>query len=139
MSAGGWALAGAGAVAALYAAAVLGLILAGRRTHARALAGIAPDCAVLLRRLARDGQLSRPRRVVLVVCAAYVLFPLDAVPDFIPVAGQLDDAVVVGLGLRIALRSAGAAAVVRHWPGPAASLRLVLWLAGLSRPAKALR
>jgi uncharacterized membrane protein YkvA (DUF1232 family) len=65
--------------------------------------------------------------------------PLDLVPDFIPVAGQLDDAIVVGLGLRVALRGAGPAAVVRHWPGPATSLRVILWLAGFSPPAKALR
>jgi uncharacterized membrane protein YkvA (DUF1232 family) len=76
---------------------------------------------------------------VAAACAAYVLFPLDLVPDFVPVVGQLDDAVVVGLGLRVVLRGAGAAAVVRHWPGPMASLRLVLWLAGLSAPARSLR
>jgi uncharacterized membrane protein YkvA (DUF1232 family) len=126
-----WALSGAAAALLLYAAAVLGLVVAGRRSHARALAGIAPDCAVLLHRLSRERRLSRSRRLVLAACAGYVLFPVDLVPDFIPVAGQLDDAVVVGLGLRVALRGAGAAAVIRHWPGPAASLRVVLWLAGL--------
>ena len=134
-----WGAAGLAATLALYAAAVAALVVAGRRSGARALAGIAPDCAVLLRRLSRERRLSWPRRAVVAGCAAYVLFPLDLVPDAIPVAGQLDDAVVVALGLRVALRGAGAAAVVRNWPGPRSSLRFVLWLAGLNPPRKPLR
>jgi uncharacterized membrane protein YkvA (DUF1232 family) len=139
MSLLGWTLSGLGVVVVLYAAAVAALVIAGRRTDARALAGIAPDCAVLLRRLARERRLSWPRRLAVVGCAAYVLFPFDLVPDAIPVAGQVDDAIVVAIGLRIALRGASAAAIVRNWPGPQASLRIILWLAGMSPPAKALR
>ena len=48
-------------------------------------------------------------------------------------------ALVVALGLRIALRGASPAAIVRNWPGPQSSLRIILWLAGLGPPAKALR
>lgn len=139
MSLLGWTVAGLATTLALYAAAVIALVVAGRRTDARALAGIAPDCAVLLRRLARERKLSWPRRLAVAACAGYVLFPIDVVPDAIPVAGQVDDAIVVALGLRIALRGASAAAIVRNWPGPQASLRIILWLAGLSPPAKALR
>jgi uncharacterized membrane protein YkvA (DUF1232 family) len=139
MSVLGWTVAGLATVLALYAAAVLALVVAGRRTDARALAGIVPDCAVLLRRLARERRLSWPRRVALAACAGYVLFPIDLIPDAIPVAGQVDDAIVVAIGLRIALRGASAAAIVRNWPGPRASLRIILWLAGMNPPAKALR
>jgi uncharacterized membrane protein YkvA (DUF1232 family) len=139
MSLLGWTVAGLATTLALYAAAVIALVVAGRRTDARALAGIAPDCAVLLRRLARERRLSWPRRLAVAACAGYVLFPIDVVPDAIPVAGQVDDAIVVALGLRIALRGASAAAIVRNWPGPQASLRIILWLAGLNPPAKALR
>ncbi len=139
MSLLGWTVAGLATTLALYAAAVVALVVAGRRTDARALAGIAPDCAVLLRRLARERQLSWPRRLAVATCAGYVLFPIDLVPDAIPVAGQVDDAIVVALGLRIALRGASAAAIVRNWPGPQASLRIILWLAGLFPPAKGLR
>jgi uncharacterized membrane protein YkvA (DUF1232 family) len=139
MSLLGWSLAGLAAALVPYALAVLALVVAGRRTDARALAGIAPDCAVLLRRLSRERRLSWRRRLVVAACASYVLFPIDLVPDAIPVAGQVDDAIVVALGLRIALRGAGVAAVIRNWPGPQASLRIVLWLAGLNPPAKALR
>ena len=139
MSLLGWAVAGLATTLALYAAAVIALVVAGRRTEARALAGIAPDCAVLLRRLARERRLSWPRRLAVAACAGYVLFPIDLIPDAIPVAGQVDDAIVVALGLRIALRGANAAAIVRNWPGPQSSLRIILWLAGLNPPAKALR
>ena len=139
MSPLGWAAAGLAVTLALYAAAIVALVVAGRRADARALAAIAPDCAVLLRGLAREGRLSWPRRAAVAVCAAYVLFPLDLVPDAIPVAGQVDDAIVVALGLRIALHGAGAAAVVRNWPGPRSTLRIVLWLAGVSPPAQPLR
>ena len=139
MSLLGWTVAGLASMLALYAAAVIALVVAGRRTDARALAGIAPDCAVLLRRLARERRLSWPRRLAVAACAGYVLFPIDLIPDAIPLAGQLDDAIVVALGLRIALRGANAAAIVRNWPGPQSSLRIILWLAGLNPPAKALR
>ena len=139
MSLLGWTVAGLATTLALYSAAVIALVVAGRRTDARALAGIAPDCAVLLRRLARERRLSWPRRLAVAACAGYVLFPIDVIPDAIPVAGQVDDAIVVAVGLRIALRGASAAAIVRNWPGPQASLRIILWLAGLGPPAKALR
>jgi uncharacterized membrane protein YkvA (DUF1232 family) len=135
----GWALAGLAVTAALYAIAILALVVAGRRSDARALATIAPDCARMLRGLARERRLSWPRRIAVGACAAYVLVPLDLVPDAIPVAGQVDDAIVVALGLRIALRGAGAAAIVRNWPGPRSTLRIVLWLAGLTPPAERLR
>jgi uncharacterized membrane protein YkvA (DUF1232 family) len=114
----------------LYLVFVVALVLAGRRASARALAGFVPDCAVLFSRLLRDPDLPRRHRLLLKLLIAYLALPLDLVPDFIPVAGQLDDAVIVALVLRIVLRGSGGELVRRHWPGPGESLRLVLWLAG---------
>jgi uncharacterized membrane protein YkvA (DUF1232 family) len=114
----------------VYAALVLALILAGRRSEARALARFIPDCIVLFRRLLADPSVSRRRKATLALVVLYLAMPIDLVPDFIPVAGQLDDAIVVGLVLRGLLRAGGPELVRRHWPGPEQSLRVLLRLAG---------
>jgi len=121
---------------ALYLAFVGLLLLRGRRSDARALAGFVPDCVVLFRRLLGDGRVSRPRKLLLLGLLAYLVLPIDLVPDFIPVAGQLDDAILVALVLRAVLKGAGPALVREHWPGPAASLGLMLRLAGGSQAAE---
>src|SRR5690349_20487402 len=84
-------------IAGLYIVAIAGLIAAGRREDARALAGFIPDCMVLVSRLARDRRISRARRALLLLVLAYLALPVDLVPDFLPGIGQLDDAVVLGL------------------------------------------
>jgi uncharacterized membrane protein YkvA (DUF1232 family) len=62
--------------------------------------------------------------------------PFDVVPDFIPVAGQLDDAIIVALVLRSLLRAGGGDLIRDLWPGPEESLALILRLAGSRhRPA----
>jgi uncharacterized membrane protein YkvA (DUF1232 family) len=104
-------------------------MVSGRRTQARALAGFIPDCLVLFRRLIGDERVPRSRKLVLLALLAYLAFPLDLVPDFIPLAGELDDAIIVGLVLRSLLRSAGVDLVREHWPGPGESLGLVTRLA----------
>lgn len=130
-----WALVVAGAVlAGLWLALVLGLALTGRREWARALVGVVPDCAILVARLVRDPRVRRRDRALLVALGLYLALPFDLVPDVVPVAGQLDDAIAVALVLRRLVRSAGPAVVAEHWPGPDASLRVLLRLAG-ERPA----
>jgi uncharacterized membrane protein YkvA (DUF1232 family) len=116
---------------ALYLVCVAALIAAGRREDARALAGFIADCVVLVSRLARDKRISRPRRAVLFVVLGYLAFPFDLVPDFLPVAGQLDDAVILGLALRLLVRGGSTDLVRGAWPGPEASLAIVLRAAGL--------
>jgi uncharacterized membrane protein YkvA (DUF1232 family) len=118
----------AGALA-LYALLVAVLMLVGRRTAVRALAGFIPDCVILLRRLLGDERVPRKRKFVLVALVGYLLLPLDLVPDFIPVAGQLDDVIVAAAGLRYALRSGGTQLLEEHWPGPPLSLNAVLRVA----------
>jgi uncharacterized membrane protein YkvA (DUF1232 family) len=110
------------AALALYALGVLALIALGRRADARALAGLVPDCLVLVRRLLRDPRAPRRTKVALWLLIGYLLLPIDLVPDFIPVAGQLDDAILVALVLRSFLRAGGAALVREHWPGPERTL-----------------
>jgi len=89
------------AVVALGAYAfVIALVVAGRQQAARAVAGFIPDCIVLLRRLLTDERLPSRHKWMLAAAIAYLALPLDLVPDFIPVAGQLEDAVIVALALR---------------------------------------
>ncbi|MEA2391803.1 MAG: hypothetical protein QOK31_1912 [Solirubrobacteraceae bacterium] len=121
-----------GAVLLAWLLAVAALVALGRRSGARALAGFLPDCAVLVRRLAADPRVPRRSRALLVAAGVYLALPIDLVPDFIPVAGQLDDAIVVGLVLRNVIRGAGPGVVEEHWPGPASSRAVVLRLAGSS-------
>jgi uncharacterized membrane protein YkvA (DUF1232 family) len=119
------------ALIALYGAFVLGLYLSGRHSQARALAAFVPHCAVLFKRLISDPRVPRSRKLMLGALALYLASPIDLVPDFIPVAGQLDDAILVGLALRSIVAAAGPGLVEEHWPGPRESLRVVLRLAGV--------
>jgi uncharacterized membrane protein YkvA (DUF1232 family) len=123
----------------LYVVAVAALIAAGRREDARALAGFIPDCIVLTSRLARDRRVSRPRRAVLWLVLAYLAFPIDLVPDFLPVAGQLDDAVLLGLALRVLIRGGSSELVRQAWPGPQASLTWCCAPRGWRRTGRRLR
>jgi uncharacterized membrane protein YkvA (DUF1232 family) len=116
----------------LYLTFVAGLVAFGGRADARAVARFMPDCAVLFARLGRDPRLPRRHRWLLVVLVGYLALPLDLIPDFIPVVGALDDAILVAIVLRRVLRKAGAELVRERWPGPESSLEVLLRLAGAS-------
>ena len=118
----------AGALLA-YLGAVLALVVLGRRTDARALAGFVPDCVVLCTRLVADSRVPRRHKVLLGGLVAYLASPLDLIPDFIPVIGQLDDVLIAALVLRTVRRGVRRSIVRQHWPGPPQSLRIVERLA----------
>jgi uncharacterized membrane protein YkvA (DUF1232 family) len=118
-----------GATLALYALVVIAFIVAGKREEARAIAGFVPDCAVLFTRLLQDERLPRRHKLLIAALIPYLAMPFDLIPDFIPVAGQLDDAILVGLVLRRVVRH-DSDLVRELWPGPPASLAVVLRLAG---------
>jgi uncharacterized membrane protein YkvA (DUF1232 family) len=93
-----------------------------------------PDVIRLLSRLARDPTLPIGVRLRLWALLAYLASPIDLVPDFIPVVGYADDAILVAATLRSVARTAGVAALTRHWPGTPQGLAAVRRLAGLSEP-----
>lgn len=114
----------AGSILVLYGAFVVTLIVAGRRPSARDLARFIPDCIVLVSRLLRDPRVPLRHKLLLGALAGYLAMPFDLVPDFIPVAGHLDDVLVAFFTLRAVLK--GNAELLReHWPGPASSLALL--------------
>jgi uncharacterized membrane protein YkvA (DUF1232 family) len=53
---------------------------------------------------ARDPRTPWYARAVVAAVAAYALSPIDLIPDFIPVLGFLDDAVLLPLGIALAIR-----------------------------------
>jgi uncharacterized membrane protein YkvA (DUF1232 family) len=127
-------LVAAGAAAGIYAALLAALVLTGRRAGARAFARFVPDCAVLAKRLLGDPRMPRRHKLLLGATLVYLASPIDLVPDFVPVVGQLDDALLVWIVLRRALGSCSPSVLAEHWPGPPTSLDVVLRLTR-SRPA----
>lgn len=94
---------------------------------------ILPDLLWLIPRLARDRSLPRSVRVRLALLVVYLALPIDLIPDFIPVLGYADDAIIVTLVLRGVVRQAGLSAVRAHWPGTDDGFDALTRLTGLSR------
>jgi len=94
---------------------------------------LGPDIIRLTRRLAADRTVPRGVRAWLVVLLVYLLSPIDLVPDFIPVIGYADDAIIVALVLRLATRHAGAESIDRHWPGTPQGLAALRSILGLNQ------
>ena len=110
-------------------ALVLVLVMFGRRALARELALLVPNLTRLFAGLAHDPRVPLRAKVVLGATVLYLAMPIDLVPDFIPIAGSLDDAVVAALALRFVVRASSPELVAEHWPGDPATLRRILWLA----------
>jgi uncharacterized membrane protein YkvA (DUF1232 family) len=121
-----WLLLVGGCCVVLWAGFVAWLYAVGRHADARALARFIPDCIVLVSRLLRDERVPRRRKLLLVGLTGYLALPFDLVPDFIPVAGQLDDLIIVALVLRHLVRTSGAALIREHWPGPERSVEMLI-------------
>jgi uncharacterized membrane protein YkvA (DUF1232 family) len=94
-----------------------------------------PDVVRLVSRLARDRSLPRGVRLRLWLLLGYLASPVDIIPDFVPVVGYADDAIIVALTLRSVGRRAGADPLKRHWPGTSEGLMVVWRLAGLGNGA----
>ena len=107
---------------------ILLLVVTGRRSAARELATFIPDCIVLVKRLLGDDRVPRRAKLALALLPAYLALPFDLVPDFVPVAGQLDDAILVALVLAYVVRHVGRDVVAELWPGSERGLRVVLSL-----------
>ena len=119
-------------LACSWGALVLFLLVARPRTAVLQEAlRLLPDTIRLLRRLAVDPTLPRSTRLRLWLLFAYLAMPIDIIPDFIPIVGYLDDAILVCLVLRSVVRRAGPDPIRRHWPGSADGLAALWRAAGL--------
>ena len=85
--------------------------------RARELARFLPALVTLVRRLRTDPRVPRRAKVAVGAAALYLAMPIDLVPDFIPVVGQLDDVLVVAIALRYAGRRVPRQVVLDAWPG----------------------
>ena len=113
----------------LYALVVATLYVSGQRVAAREFAGFIPDCIVLFKHLLQSETLARRYKVAAWLVIGYLALPIDIIPDFIPIAGQFDDAILVALLLRSIIKNAGQQEVTAAWPGTKRSLTLLLKLA----------
>lgn len=124
----------AGCLALAYLVAI-GLLWTYGRRHpdiagSREVVRFLPDVVRFVRRLAADPTLPKGVRIRLILLLLYLLSPVDLVPDFIPVVGYADDAIVVALILRSVIRRAGPEAVEAHWPGTPGGLAILRRLVG---------
>jgi uncharacterized membrane protein YkvA (DUF1232 family) len=115
-----------GIVLALWLLAVLFLVWRGRTSVAQELVLFLPNVLQLFRGLLADPRVPRSAKVWLWLGVAWVASPIDLIPEFLPVVGPLDDAIVVALVLRHLVRRAGPDVVRDHWRGDPGTLGLIL-------------
>ena len=125
-------LVGLGIAVAIWLVAILLLWVAGRGSAAREVATLIPNLLVLFRGLFGDSRVSRGSKVLIGFAMVWLVSPIDLVPEFIPVAGPLDDAIVAALVLRFILRHTDRSVLETHWRGGGTTLDV---LAG-SRPIR---
>ena len=124
----------AAALLLAWIALVIGLVVVRpQRGLLREALRLLPDVLRLVRRLAADKTLPRGVRLRLGLLLAYLACPIDLIPDFIPVLGYADDAIIVTTVLRSVVRRAGIDAVRAQWPGTDHGFAAIARLTGLDR------
>lgn len=88
----------------------------------KALVRALPQIARMIAKLLVDRRLPRSAKVALLAVAVYLASPIDLIPDFIPVAGYLDDALLAAVALDGVLTWVDRALVLKYWPGTSESL-----------------
>ena len=116
---------------AVWLVAILAFVVAGRRSAARELATLIPNLLVLFRGLLRDPRVSRGSKFWLWFAIVWLVSPIDLIPEFIPVIGPLDDAIVAALVLRHVLKRTDASVLSEHWRGDPDTLAKILRIANV--------
>lgn len=107
------------------------LIFRPRGMNLREARQVVPDTVRLLCALHADHSLPAGVRWWLSALLVYLAIPIDLVPDFVPVLGYADDAIVVAFVPRRVIRLAGSAVLDRHWAGSPAGLAAIRRIVGL--------
>ena len=111
---------------ALWLLVIAVLVALGRRSQARELVGLIPNMIVLFRGLLADPRVSRSSKGWLWFALVWLISPVDLIPEFIPVVGPLDDAIVVALVLRYVLRHTDRTVLADHWHGDPSTLDVII-------------
>jgi uncharacterized membrane protein YkvA (DUF1232 family) len=114
-----------GIAAALWLVAVAILMIAGRRSAARELATLIPHLVGLFRGLLGDRRVPWQAKAWIAVAIAWVVSPIDLIPEFLPIVGPLDDAIVAALVLRYLVKRTDPEVLTEHWRGDPATLRRI--------------
>ena len=96
----------------------------------REILGVIPDVVRLLRSVIGDRSAPLDVRLVLVGLLAWILSPIDLIPEFIPVLGPLDDVVVAVVAMRYVRRRVGVEDLRRRWSGTDDGFALLLRVIG---------
>ena len=109
-------------IVAVWVVLIGALLLAGRGGTARQVATFLPNLILLFRGLWRDPRVPRGSKLLLGFGLVWLASPIDLIPEFVPVVGPLDDAIVAALILRSVARRVGKSVLAEHWRGDPATL-----------------
>ena len=115
---------------AVWLAAIVALYAFVKPRAARELVTLVPNLLRLFRGLIKDPRVPRRAKVLLAVGALWLASPIDLLPEFLPVIGPLDDAIVAALVLRYLAKHAGRSVILEHWQGQPGTIERVLRLFG---------
>jgi uncharacterized membrane protein YkvA (DUF1232 family) len=119
---------------AIWIVVAIVLVLVGRAILARELALVLPNLIRMFGGLLRDRRVPLRAKIVLGIAGLWLASPIDLIPDFLPIIGSLDDAIVAAIALRFVLRTTDGAIVREHWHGDPATLARLLRIVSLGAP-----
>jgi uncharacterized membrane protein YkvA (DUF1232 family) len=105
-------------------------LLRPRGVPLRSLVAVVPDVLRLLRSLLTDPSVPLDVRLVIVALVAWLVSPIDLIPEIVPVLGPFDDVVVAVVALRYVRRRLGAEELRRRWPGDEAGFEVLARVVG---------
>ena len=81
-----------------------------------------PSYLRLLGGLLTDRRVASIDKLMVAGAIAYIVMPIDVIPDFIPFLGEVDDVFILVMALQRLVSNAGRTVLMAHWSGAAADL-----------------